>query len=102
MTEPKINIKEKIEYPKDGVLSKVLFKEKKTNVTLFCMAGGTSISDHTSRMQGTVAVLEGLGEFVLEGESIRMEPGVVIYLDKDAVHSLKAVENTSFLLTLHD
>ena len=89
-----------IEYPKDGVLSKVILKTSNINVTLFCMAKGTDIGEHTSTKEGTVQVIEGKGIFILEGEEIQMAPGILIHLEKNAVHSLKAEDNTSFILTL--
>jgi nitric oxide dioxygenase len=94
------SIKELVEYPKDGVLSKELFKTDKNNITLFCMAKGTEISEHTSTKQGFVFVVEGKGIFNLEGEKIIMAPNVLIFMEKNAVHSLKAEENTSFILSL--
>ncbi len=92
-------ISELIEYPKKGVLSKVIVKDT-LNVTLFCMAKGTEISEHTSTKKGFVYVIEGDGLFTLEGKDIGMLPGVFIYMKEHAVHSLKADENTSFLLVL--
>ena len=94
------NLKELIEYPKDGILSKEIFKNEKADSTLFCMASGTNISDHTSKKQGFVYVLEGNGIFKLEDKEIKMEPGIFIYMKENAVHSLKANENTAFLLIL--
>ena len=94
------NINEMIEYPKEGVLSKVIIKDKKLNVTLFCMAKNTDISKHTSTKAGTIYVIEGNGVFNLEGKNIIMKHGVLIHMKENAVHSLKAKENTSFLLTL--
>lgn len=94
------NIKEMIEYPREGVLSKVIFKNDKVDVTLFFMAKGAEISEHTSTKQGLLYVVEGKGFFNLEGKKIKMLPGVFISMEKDAVHSLKANENTSFILTL--
>ncbi len=93
------NIKELIQYSKDGILSKEI-KKGKMNVTLFCMAEGTEISDHTSTKEGFVYVIEGDGVFNLEGKEIEMKPGVLIYLEKEAVHSLKVRKNTSFILSL--
>lgn len=89
-----------IEYPGAGVLSKVIDKTDKLNVTLFCMAAGTDISEHTSTKQGFVYVVEGKGIFNLEGEDIEMIPGTYIYMKENAVHSLKAEENTTFILSL--
>ncbi len=94
------NILELVEYPKDGVLSKDILRSERMNVTLFCMASGTEISEYTSRRQGIVYVIEGKGAFVLEGEEIEMREGVLIRMKENAVHSLRAEKNTSFLLML--
>ena len=94
------NIKEFIEYPKEGVLSKDIFKHQKSNVTLFCMAKNTDISEHTSTKAGFVYVIEGKGIFNLKGKSIEMKEGIFINMEENAIHSLKAEENTSFLLFL--
>jgi quercetin dioxygenase-like cupin family protein len=94
------NIKQMIEYPKEGVLSKEIIKDKKLNVTLFCMAKNTEISEHTSTKSGTVYIIEGKGIFTLDGKEIIMKEGVLIHMKENAIHKLKAIENTSFLLSL--
>ena len=95
------NIKKLIEYPAEGILSKEVLKDDKVDVTLFCMAAGTEIDDHTSTRSGFVYVVDGKGVFNLEGEDIEMVLGVFIPMEENAVHSLKAGENTSFLLVLN-
>ena len=95
------NIIELIEYPKEGILSKEISKNDKIDVTLFCMALGTEIDEHTSTKQGFVYVVDGKGLFNLEGEEIEMIPGVFIPMRENAVHSLKAEENASFVLVLN-
>ena len=94
------NIKELIEYPKQGVLSEDIFKNQEINTSLFCIATGTEISEHTSTKQGIIYVLEGKGIFNLQGKDISMKKGVFIYMKENAVHSLKAEKNTAFLLIL--
>lgn len=94
------NLFKMIQYPSNGILSKVIEKNEKLNITLFCMAEGTDISSHTSTKKGFVYVIEGDGVFTLEGQEIIMEAGKYIYMDENAVHSLKANKNTSFLLVL--
>ncbi len=89
-----------IEYSKDGILSKVLVNTDKSNITLFCMAKGTEISEHTSTKEGFIFVVEGKGTFNLEGEDIVMSSGVFIFMQKNAVHSVKAKENMAFILSL--
>ena len=94
------NIVKLIEYPKKGITSKEIFRNDKTDVSLFCMAKNTEMSEHTSTKKGLIYVIEGKGIFNLEGRNIKMLPGVFINMNKNAKHSLKSKENTSFLLTL--
>jgi len=93
------NIFDLIEYPEEGIMSKKLAGDE-ADVTLFCMAKGTKISEHTSTRAGSVQIVEGNGIFNLEGEDIKMSKGVFIFMKENAVHSLNANENTSFILTL--
>ena len=93
-------LKKLIEYPTSGILSKAVNKNDKVEISLFCMAKGTDLSEHTSTREGIIIVLDGKGEFILEGKSIEMLPGVFIYMSANAVHALKAQENTAFLLIL--
>ena len=96
-----LDLNKMIEYPKQGIISKQLedFGEK-LETTLFCMAKGTKIGNHTSTKEGIVYVLEGDGIFTLEKKEIKMEKGVIISLKNNALHSLSAKENTSFILIL--
>ncbi|MDO8622940.1 MAG: cupin domain-containing protein [archaeon] len=94
------NLKKQIEYPKKGIISKEILQNGKIDITLFCMAKGTEMSEHTSTKEGIVHVLEGNGIFNLEKKDIAMKEGVFIHMEKNAAHSLKAKENTSFLLSL--
>ncbi len=94
------NIKKLIEYPKKGIISKTILEDKNINISLFCMAKNTNISEHTSIKQGFVYVIEGRGIFNLEGKDIKMLPGVIIFMKKNAIHSLKTEQNTSFMLVL--
>lgn len=47
-------------------------------------------------------VLKGKGTFILQGRSIVMQPGTMIFMPKNAPHSLRAEEDTAFLLSLAD
>lgn len=93
------DINELIAYSPGGILSKVIATGK-LNVTLFCMAEGTDISEHTTTKEGFAYVLEGKGVFRLDGEDMAMLPGVIIFIPKDAKHALRAEKNTAFLLSL--
>jgi len=95
-----INIKKLIEYPKTGIISKDIFKSKSENISLFCMAAGSELSEHTSTKKAFVYVIEGEGIFNLGNKRIKMNPGILISMKNNEVHSLKAIKNTSFILIL--
>ena len=94
------NLYEMLEFPSEGVFSKVIARGEMSNHTLMCLAKGTDISEHTSSREATVTILKGTGVFVLNGKKIAMEPGVFIFMPKDAPHALRADEDLAFVLTL--
>ena len=95
-----MNVINSISYSKGGIVSKIIFKGEKNHVTLFCMAAGTDISEHTSTKECYLYVLEGKGIFNLSGKDITMKAGEIIHITKNMKHSLKAEKNTSYLLVL--
>jgi quercetin dioxygenase-like cupin family protein len=96
------HLREQIEYPQLGVLSKVLIKDNNCQHTLFCLAAGTEMAEHTSTRNATVTVLEGRGTLTLEGRDIPLETGVFVFMPANAPHALQAEENLAFLLTLSE
>lgn len=97
---PSIQLKDHIDFPESGVLSKVLWKSELCQYSLFCLATNTEISEHTSTRNATVQVLEGTGTLILNGETILLEPGVFIFMTANAPHALAASSNLAFMLTL--
>ncbi len=94
------DLKPLIHYSPGGVLSKVVIKSERLNVTLFSMAAGTDIGEHTSTKEATVHVIEGEGTFTLSGKAIAMRPGVLIHMRPSEKHAIAAEKDLSFLLTL--
>jgi nitric oxide dioxygenase len=89
-----------MEFPKEGIFSKVLVKSETSNYTLMCLAKGSDISEHTSTRQAAVTVLKGEGIFNLAGKKIAMKPGVFIFMPENAPHSLSASKDLAILLSL--
>lgn len=89
-----------MEFPKEGIFSKVLVKSEVSNYTLICLAKDSDISGHTSTREAAVMVLKGKGVFILNGKKIKMKPGVFIFMPKNAPHALSATENLAILLSL--
>jgi len=91
-----------IEYPKSGIFNKVLLKDNNIQYTLFCLAAGTEIDEHTSTRNGVITVLEGTGNLNLEGKDIVLAPGLLIFMPANVPHALQAKENMAFVLTLSE
>ena len=89
-----------MEFPKEGIFSKVLVKTDISNYTLMCLAKGSDISEHTSTREASVTVLKGTGIFILNGKKIKMKPGTFIFMPKNAPHSLSADTDLAILLSL--
>ncbi|MBU0535420.1 MAG: cupin domain-containing protein [Nanoarchaeota archaeon] len=89
-----------MQFPGEGIFSTVLAKAKTYNYTLMCLSAGTDIDEHTSTRDGVVQVLKGKGTFRLYDKEIDMEPGVFIFMPKNAPHSLKADQDLAILLLL--
>ena len=94
------DLEKMMEFPKEGIFSKVLVKTDISNHTLLCLAKGTDMSEHTSTREAAVTVLKGKGTFVLRRKKIKMKPGVFIFMPKNAPHSLNADEDLAILLSL--
>lgn len=97
---PVLSLRSKLEYPGAGVLSQVLLKDAYCQYTLFCLASGTEISEHTSTRNAAIQVLDGQGVLTLEGRNIALEPGVFVFMPANAPHALQATSHLAFLLTL--
>jgi quercetin dioxygenase-like cupin family protein len=95
-----VQLRDLIEYAPAGVLSKVILKYHACQQTLLCLAAGTDISEHTSTQNAVVHVLEGRGILTLNGQDIKLEPDVLIFMSANTPHAVKADENLAFLLTL--
>ena len=100
MKAEKIDLNKEIKFSKGGIVSKVITEGKESEVSLFCMAKGTAMSEHTSGREATVLVLKGKGTFNLAGKDLSLMPGVFVFMPAKTRHSLKAEENLAFLLYL--
>ena len=91
-----------IEYPSSGILSKILLKDNNSQYSLFCLAAGTEIDEHTSTRNAVISVVEGKGNLNLEGKDIALAPGVFVFMPANAPHALQATENLAFVLILSE
>lgn len=91
-----------IEYPTSGIISKVLVKDNNSQYSLFCLAAGTEIDEHTSTRNAVITVVEGRGNINLEGKDIALAPGVFVFMPANTPHAVQAQENLAFVLALSE
>ncbi len=64
------------------------------------MPAGKEISEHEAPGEIIVQCLEGKVAFTALGKTTELAAGQLMYLAAEEPHSVKCIENTSFLLTI--
>lgn len=97
-----MNVNDEIQFKEGAIFSKVLAQSKHFSATLMCMGAGSTMDEHSTPRAGVLHILQGRGEFILEGEKIVMEPGALIKMKPSAPHALSAEEDLAFMLYLYE
>jgi quercetin dioxygenase-like cupin family protein len=85
-----------------AVVSRVIFRDSRSEVTVFGFDAGEGLSEHQASRAAIVQVSKGRLEFIVDGEHLDAEPGFWLHMDPGTPHSLTAREPTVMLLTLVD
>jgi nitric oxide dioxygenase len=89
-----------IEFAEDGIVSKTLVKTGGSEVSLFCMSAGQSISTHKSSFPAIIHVLHGSGDVTLANKTYQAKPNAWFYMPAQLPHAIEATANLVFLLVL--
>lgn len=71
---------------------------EKTNIVNMQLGSGEEIAAHDADADVLIVVLSGKVEFTVEGEIVEVSPDVLLRMTPKEKHSLKAVEDSSFLV----
>ena len=77
-----------------------LLKTKAVEVVRMVMAAGKEISEHKAPGEIIVQCVEGKIAFTANGKTQELEAGQLLYLNAEEPHSVKGIEDASFLLTI--
>ena len=77
-----------------------LLKTERIEVVRLVMAAGKEITQHKAPGEITVHCLEGRIAFTALGKTQELTAGEFLYLSPGEPHSVKCVEDASFLLTI--
>ena len=89
-----------VNYQEGSVVSRVILKQDKGNVTLFAFDEGQGLSEHTSPFDALVQVIEGDADVTVAGNPIAVKPGQVVLLPAEKPHALKAITRFKMVLTM--
>ena len=87
-------------YQNGSVVSRILIRRDKGNVTLFAFDEGQELSEHTAPFDALVYVLEGTTEIRIAGQPFSLSAGDVILMPANRPHAVKAVSAFKMLLTM--
>ena len=99
-TAEKFSMTEKVQYAEGSVVSKIIIRNERGNVTLFAFDKGEFLSEHTAPYDAIVQVLDGVGEVIIDGQSFVLNVGESIIMPANVRHAVVAVEQFKMLLTM--
>jgi quercetin dioxygenase-like cupin family protein len=84
--------------PEDGIMSRVLQKDDRVNVTLFGFSAGQELSAHSAPTPAILYFLEGEAEVQLGPDRVNTQPGSFIYMPPMLPHGISAKTALRMLL----
>lgn len=80
--------------------TRTLFKTENVEAVRLVMQAGKEIPEHEAPGEIIVQCLEGKVAFTALGKTTELEAGHLMYLAAEEPHSVKCIEDASFLLTI--
>ena len=93
-------LRDLVAYQGGSVVSRVILKRDKGNVTVFAFDQGQGLSEHTSPFDALVQAVEGEAEITVAGNAITLKTGEVLLLPANKPHAVKATARFKMLLTM--
>ncbi len=98
-TEP-VTLVEAVDYAEGAVVSRVLLKNSAGNLTLFAFDAGQELSEHTTRFDALVQVIDGEVELTIGDKLLAAKAGQVVLMPANIPHSVKATRRMKMLLSM--
>ncbi len=76
--------------PENGIISRVLHKDDRLNITLFGFSAGQELSTHSAPTPALIYVLEGEAEIDLGSDTVQTKPGSFIRMAPLLSHAVRA------------
>lgn len=96
----KFSFSDSVEYAEGSIVSKILIRNDKGNITLFAFDKDEFLSEHTTPFDALLQVIDGQADIVIAGQSHILEAGESIVMPKDIPHAVIAKEKFKMILTM--
>jgi len=83
-----------------GISSRILGKADGGNITLFAFDADQGLTEHTSRFDAFVLVLEGALTLTIGGTPVVATAGTIVRLPADTPHAVEAAEAARMILVM--
>ena len=94
------SLADQIQVQPGQVVSKTLAQNDAVSVTLFAFAAGEEIGTHDSTGDAMVHVIDGVGQFTVDGAEHICKAGDVLVMPAKKPHAVFAKEDFKMLLTV--
>ena len=98
--ETVLNLADQIHAEPGQIVSKTLAQNKAVSLTLFAFSKGEEISTHDSIGAAMVHVIDGVGQFTVDGAEHICKAGDVLVMPAKKPHAVFAKEDFKMLLTV--
>lgn len=89
-----------IEYAADSIVSKEIVHTEKGSITLFAIAEGQKISEHSAPFDATVFVTDGEALIKISGVEFVVKAGEMIVMPANEPHALEALKSFKMVLVM--
>jgi len=96
----KFSFIDSVSYAEGSIVSKILVRNDKGNVTMFAFDQGESLSEHTTPYDALVQVFDGEAEIIINGVSHLIKAGESILMPAQIPHAVMATQQMKMLLTM--
>ncbi|HLE57789.1 MAG TPA: cupin domain-containing protein [Rhodothermia bacterium] len=97
---PAVDLAGLVEYADGAIVSRILLRTDGGNVTLFAFDEGQELSEHTTKFDALISLVDGSADIVVAGTDHKVETGQVILLPANVPHAVRAVGRFKMVLTM--
>ena len=95
-----LHMAEQVDYQDGQIISRTLVQNSKLSMTLFAFEKDEEISTHDSIGDAMVHVIDGVGQFTVDGAEHICKAGDVLVMPAKKPHAVFAKEDFKMLLTV--